>query len=48
PGGHSFDRMDTRHAKETRMKIYRFLEKQLNPPRKFKSIDDLQKAGYRF
>jgi hypothetical protein len=47
PGGHSFDRIDTRKAKEIRMKIYRFLAKNLNPPSPFNSLEDLQKAGYK-
>jgi len=32
PGGHSFNRLDTRLAKESRAEIYRFLAKHLNPP----------------
>lgn len=47
PGGHSFDRMDTKTAKEIRLKIYKFLEKYLQPPKPFKSIDDINKAAYR-
>jgi dipeptidyl aminopeptidase/acylaminoacyl peptidase len=47
PGGHSFDRIDTKLAKETRMKIYKFVEQYLDPPFPFKSIDDLEKAGYK-
>ncbi|MFA7229072.1 MAG: prolyl oligopeptidase family serine peptidase [Melioribacteraceae bacterium] len=47
PGGHSFDRIDTKLAKETRMKIYKFLGEYLNPPSPFKSLKDLEKAGYR-
>jgi dipeptidyl aminopeptidase/acylaminoacyl peptidase len=47
PGGHSFDRMDTKTAKEIRLKIYRFLEKYLKPPNPFKSIDDINNAAYR-
>jgi len=47
PGGHSFDRMDTKKAREIRLKIYRFLEKYLKPPKPFKSLDDLNKAAYR-
>ena len=47
PGGHSFDRIDTKLAKETRMKIYRFLANYLKPPFPFKSVDDLEKAAYR-
>lgn len=47
PGGHSFDRQDTKLALSIRLKIYRFLEKYLSPPRKFKSIDDIRKIIYR-
>ncbi len=47
PGGHSFDRIDTKLAKETRLKIYRFLGEYLKPPFPFKSVDDLERAGYR-
>ncbi len=47
PGGHSFDRIDTKLAKETRMKIYKFVGKHLNPPFPFKSIKELEKAGYK-
>lgn len=48
PGGHSFDRMDYKEAKEIRMKIYNHLNKYLNPPKPFKSVKELQKAGYGF
>ena len=48
PGGHSFDRMDTKKAKEIRLKIYNFLDKYLDPPKKLKTVDDIQKAAYRF
>lgn len=48
PGGHSFDRMDTKKAKEIRLKIYKFLANYLKPARPFNSVDDLQKAAYRF
>lgn len=47
PGGHGFDRIDTRFAKETRLKIYSFLAGQLNPPRRLKSLKDIDKAAYR-
>jgi len=47
PGGHSFDRMDTRKAKEIRLKIYKFLDRYLDPPKKLKSIRDLEEAAYR-
>ncbi len=32
PGGHAFDRLDTKFAKECRAEIYRFLAKHLSPP----------------
>jgi dipeptidyl aminopeptidase/acylaminoacyl peptidase len=48
PGGHSFDRMDTRKAKEIRVKIYQFLAKQLKPDKPINTLKDIQKAGYRF
>jgi dipeptidyl aminopeptidase/acylaminoacyl peptidase len=32
PGGHQFNRLDTRAAKESRADIYRFLARYLNPP----------------
>lgn len=47
PGGHSFDRMDTTLAKEVRLKIYTFLGGYLKPPRPFKNVKDIVKAGYR-
>lgn len=47
PGGHSFDRMDTKTAKEIRLKIYKFLEKYLKPPKPFKSLQDINEAAYR-
>jgi dipeptidyl aminopeptidase/acylaminoacyl peptidase len=47
PGGHSFDRIDTKLAKQIRLKIYTFLARYLNPPKPFKSLQDLVKAGYK-
>jgi dipeptidyl aminopeptidase/acylaminoacyl peptidase len=47
PGGHSFDRIDTKKAKEIRLKIYKFLASYLKPPHPFGSVDDLEKAGYK-
>jgi dipeptidyl aminopeptidase/acylaminoacyl peptidase len=46
PGGHSFDRMDTKIAKEIRVKIYKFLDTYLDPPKKIRSVDDIMKASY--
>lgn len=48
PGGHTFDRIDTKFAKEVRLKVYRFLAQYLNPPKPFKNLKALQKAGYRY
>lgn len=48
PGGHSFDRMDTMTAKEIRVKIYRFLAKQLKPGKPIENLEQLQTAGYGF
>lgn len=47
PGGHSFDRMDTRLAMETRLKIYTFLAKYLKPVLPLKDLEGLRKAAYR-
>ena len=48
PGGHSFNRMDTKIAREIRLEIYRFLAKYLNPPKPFKNLKELEKAAYFF
>ena len=32
PGGHAFNRIDTKLAKESRAEIWRFLAPYLNPP----------------
>jgi dipeptidyl aminopeptidase/acylaminoacyl peptidase len=47
PGGHSFDRIDTKLAKQTRVKIYTFLAQYLNPPTPIRTLEELEKAGYR-
>jgi dipeptidyl aminopeptidase/acylaminoacyl peptidase len=36
PGGHQFNRLDTKFAKESRAEAYRFLSKYLNPPNPIK------------
>jgi dienelactone hydrolase len=48
PGGHSFDRMDTRIAKEIRVKIYKFLARYLKPGNPIGTLDQLQQMGYRY
>jgi dienelactone hydrolase len=47
PGGHSFDRIDTKLAKQIRVKIYTFLKKYLRPPHPISSVNELTKVGYR-
>lgn len=48
PGGHSFDRMDYKEAREIRLRIYNHLNRYLNPPAPFKTVRDLELAGYGF
>lgn len=47
PGGHSFNRMDTKTDREIRLEV-RFLEQYLSPPRAFKSVRELEKEAYQF
>ncbi len=46
-GGHSFDRIDTRTAKEIRLKIYSFLNRYLHPPKPLNTIGEIDRAAYR-
>ena len=46
PGGHSFDRMDTKVAKEIRLRIHKFIAKYLNPPKPITSVKEMMKAAY--
>ncbi|MFY9150873.1 MAG: alpha/beta fold hydrolase [Prolixibacteraceae bacterium] len=48
PGGHSFDRMDSKTAQEIRVKIYGFVARYLKPVKPIKNLSDLRKAGYGF
>lgn len=48
PGGHSFDRMDSKTAQEIRVKIHGFLAKYLKPENPIKNLPDLRKAAYKF
>jgi dipeptidyl aminopeptidase/acylaminoacyl peptidase len=48
PGGHSFNRLDNRKAREIRLEIYRFLDRYLSPPKAFRSVRELEKASYKF
>lgn len=47
PGGHSFDRQDTKLAVSIRLKIYKFIGQYLNPPRTFNSVEEIRKSVYR-
>ncbi|MFH1195737.1 MAG: alpha/beta fold hydrolase [bacterium] len=46
PGGHSFDRVDTKTAREIRVKIYQFLSKYLSPAKPIKSVEEINEAAY--
>ena len=46
PGGHSFDRIDTRVAKEIRVRIYSFLAKYLSPEKPIKNLREINIAAY--
>ncbi len=46
PGGHSFDRLDTRLAREIRLRIYTFLARYLNPPNPIRSLGDFPVGSY--
>lgn len=48
PGGHGFDRIDTKEATDIRFTIYKFLGRYLNPGKPFKTPEDMRKAGYYF
>lgn len=48
PGGHGFDRIDSKEATDIRFSIYKFLERYLNPGKPFKTAKDMRKAGYYF
>lgn len=47
PGGHSFDRQDTKLALSIRLKIYKFLAEYLHPSRIFKSVEEIRETVYR-
>jgi dipeptidyl aminopeptidase/acylaminoacyl peptidase len=47
PGGHSFDRQDTKLAITIRLKIYDFLAEYLSPLRTFNSVEELRKIIYK-
>src|SRR5574344_857174 len=46
PGSHVFERIDSKEASQVRYKTYKFLQKYLNPPKPFKTFNEMRKAGY--
>ena len=46
PGGHVFDRIDSKRAKEIRIKIYSFLSGYLHPAVSIKSVEELNRISY--
>ena len=46
PGGHSFDRLDSKQARSIRVKVYKFMAKYLNPPKPINSLKDFPVASY--
>lgn len=48
PGGHHFDRIDTKTAKEVRLDIYKFLNNHLRPSSPFKNLEELNRSSYYF
>lgn len=46
PGGHSFDRIDTKVGREIRLKIWKFLARYLSPNRPIENMDQMFKAAY--
>jgi len=48
PGGHSFDRIDNGGSTEIRFSIHKYLEQYLNPPKPFRTHEEMRKAAYRY
>lgn len=46
PGGHSFDRIDTKIGREIRLKIWKFLAKHLNPNKPIENVEQIFNAAY--
>lgn len=47
PGGHTFNRIDTKLAKESRLEIYKFLDQYLSPENPMKNMSQMMKASYK-
>jgi len=48
PGGHTFNRIDAKFAREVRLEVYDFLAGYLKPSKAFKNLRELEKAAYGF
>lgn len=46
PGEQSADRIDTESSSEARYAVHKFLERYLNPPKPFRSYEDMRRAAY--
>lgn len=46
PGGHLFNRMDFKEARESRLEIYKFLSNYLKPNKPFSSLQDFRVSYY--
>ena len=46
PGGHSFDRQDTKLAVTIRLEIYKFLVDYLHPSKAFNNLEEIRKLIY--
>jgi hypothetical protein len=47
PGEHTFSRLDTKLAKESRLEIYKFLAEYLSPDKPLQSIEEMMKVSYK-
>lgn len=47
PGGHTFNRLDTKMAKESRLEIYEFMNEYLSPPQPLVSLEQMMKVSYK-
>lgn len=47
PGGHAFNRLDTKIAKESRLEIYQYMAEYLSPEQPLTSLEQMMKISYR-
>lgn len=46
PGGHAFNRLDTKMAKESRLEIYEFMNDKLSPPSPLENMEEMMRVSY--